>query len=41
MANEERLKKIEEQMSKLKAQKQAILSRERVQERKAITRHLI
>ena len=41
MANEERLKKIEEQMSKLKAQKQAILSRERVQERKARTRHLI
>ena len=41
MANTERLKKIEDQMAKLKAQKQAILNRDRVQERKARTHRLV
>ena len=41
MANTERLKKIEEQMEKLKARKQAILNRDRVQERKARTHRLV
>ena len=37
----DRLQKIDEQMAKLKAQKQAILNRERAQERKDRTRRLI
>ena len=41
MANEEKLKKIDEQMEKLKARKQAILNRDRVQERKARTHRLV
>jgi hypothetical protein len=38
---EDRLKKIDEQMKQLKAQKQAIVSREKQKERKDRTRRLI
>lgn len=38
---EDRLKKIDEQISKLKAQKQALLNRDRAKDRKARTRRLI
>jgi hypothetical protein len=42
MANaEEKLKKIEEQMKQLKANKQAIMNREKQKERKTRTRRLI
>ena len=38
---EDKLKKLDEQISKLKAQKQAILNRDRAKDRKARTRRLI
>ncbi len=38
---EDRLKKIDEQISKLKAQKQALLNRDRAKDRKLRTRRLI
>jgi hypothetical protein len=38
---EDRLKKIDEQISKLKAQKQALLNRDRAKDRKTRTRRLI
>lgn len=41
MSENERLKKIDERMSRLKAQKQAILNREKEKERKERTRRLI
>lgn len=39
--NNEKLKKIDEKMAQLKAQKQAIINREKVKERKNRTRRLI
>jgi len=39
--NEDKIKKIDEKMSQLKAQKQAIIYREKEKERKARTRRLI
>lgn len=39
--NEDKLRKIDEQMAQLKAKKQAILNREKEQERKDRTRRLI
>lgn len=41
MADNERLKKIDEKMAQLKAQKQAIMNREKEKERKERTRRLI
>ena len=41
MNENERLKKIDEKMSQLKAQKQAIINREKQKERKERTRRLI
>lgn len=41
MANKEKIEKIEEKINQLKAQKQALLTREKEKERKARTRRLI
>lgn len=41
MANKEKIDKIEEKINQLKAQKQALLAREKEKERKARTRRLI
>ena len=41
MANKEKLDKIEEMINQLKAQKQALLAKEKEKERKARTRRLI
>ena len=41
MANKEKLDKIEEKINQLKAQKQALLAKEKEKERKARTRRLI
>lgn len=41
MVDNERLKKIDEKMAQLKAQKQAIMNREKEKERKERTRRLI
>lgn len=41
LSEQDRLKKIDERMSQLKAQKQAILNREKEKERKERTRRLI
>ena len=41
MANKEKIEKIEEKINQLKAQKQALLAREKEKERKARTRRLI
>ena len=41
MANKEKIDNIEEKINQLKAQKQAILAREKEKERKARTRRLI
>lgn len=41
MANKEKIDKIQEKINQLKAQKQALLAREKEKERKARTRRLI